>query len=130
MNTKTVRRILFMTAPALLLLSGCAGIQNSQDRAKAAFSCMTMKNVQLTTEAYYVDTAKYPGSLKDLRENPGIDGWKGPYITSDKAVRDAWGSEIQYSNPEGAPVLISPGPDKILGTTDDVTLEFCERMRR
>jgi len=44
---------------------------------------------------YYLHVAKMPPTLNALVENPGVKGWKGPYLL--KLKLDAWGDPLQYS---------------------------------
>ncbi|MCD6408534.1 FecR domain-containing protein [bacterium] len=45
---------------------------------------------------YYGDTGKVPSKLKDLIENPGIAGWKGPYLGAGTNFMDPYGRPYQY----------------------------------
>lgn len=52
---------------------------------------------QTTTavNTYYLHVAKMPPSLEALVRDPGVRGWKGPYLL--KLKPDAWGDPLQYS---------------------------------
>ncbi|MBN1445681.1 MAG: FecR domain-containing protein [Candidatus Omnitrophica bacterium] len=45
---------------------------------------------------FYADTRQVPGKLKDLLENPGIEGWEGPYIGAGTTFMDPYGRPYQY----------------------------------
>jgi len=45
---------------------------------------------------FYADTRRVPGKLKDLLENPGIEGWEGPYIGAGTTFIDPYGKPYQY----------------------------------
>lgn len=73
---------------------------------------------------YRFHCGAYPTDAEGLEAlaaiTPGKRGWFGPYIK--KVVPDPWGEPYQYWNRgEGEPpVLLSKGPDRQLGTTDDI----------
>ncbi|MDD5195854.1 MAG: type II secretion system major pseudopilin GspG [Candidatus Omnitrophica bacterium] len=46
-------------------------------------------------DLFEMDTGHYPNALKDLRANPGIDSWKGPYLKKDP--KDPWKRDYEYS---------------------------------
>lgn len=87
---------------------------------------------------YRGDVGRWPTRLGDLFERPhdvpawnpfARRGWNGPYLESarDRAGRrpglsDAWGHPVRYENANGVVRLVSPGPDGIPGTADDITL--------
>jgi len=54
------------------------------------------KNIELAILLFYADTGKVPAKLKDLIENPGIDGWKGPYLGAGTNFMDPYGRPYQY----------------------------------
>ncbi len=54
------------------------------------------KNIELAILLFYADTKKVPAKLKDLIENPGIDGWKGPYLGAGTNFMDPYGRPYQY----------------------------------
>jgi general secretion pathway protein G len=67
-------------------------------------------------DEFRLDTGRYPSTqegLKALMEDPGIDGWDGPYLR--KAVpKDPWKNPYNYVSPgqHGDYDLISYGKDK------------------
>ena len=73
---------------------------------------------------YRFHCGAYPATEEGLAAlaaiTPGKKGWFGPYVK--KIVPDPWGEPYQYWTREGdePPVLLSKGPDRRLGTTDDV----------
>jgi hypothetical protein len=62
--------------------------------------------------------------LPVLVTNSGIQGWKGPYLSGTNAPAglflDAWGTPLRYVMHEGAPTVISAGPDRTFDTKDDL----------
>lgn len=73
---------------------------------------------------YRFHCGDYPSDAAGLAAlaavTPGKPGWFGPYVR--KVVPDPWGEPYAYwRRPEGGvPVLLSKGPDRKLGTTDDI----------
>jgi len=45
---------------------------------------------------YYADVGVLPAKLKDLMENPGRAGWKGPYLGVGTTFMDPYGRPYQY----------------------------------
>lgn len=82
---------------------------------------------QLSTalDMFEQDIGRYPTAaegLKALVENTGIAGWKGPYLKGELR-NDPWDSPYSYSldSTDGTRyVLLSAGPDRQLGTNDDI----------
>ncbi|GAB4389707.1 MAG: type II secretion system major pseudopilin GspG [Thermodesulfovibrionales bacterium] len=66
-------------------------------------------------DQYRLDTGNYPTSeqgLKALMEDPGVEGWDGPYLK--KAIpNDPWGRPYSYKSPgsNGDYDLVSYGRD-------------------
>ena len=63
-------------------------------------------------ETYKQETGDYPSTsqgLEALRTNPGIKGWKGPYMDKDIGP-DPWGHAYLYRHrAEGIPEIVSLG---------------------
>ncbi len=56
-------------------------------------------------------------------QNPGVDGWEGPYMMRGKVPSDGWKESFIYKIPGDHLTdydLISKGPDKTAGTPDDI----------
>ena len=59
-----------------------------------------------------------PG-LRALLDNPGADGWNGPYVN--QLIADPWRSPYRYArSTNDLPRLFSCGPDGQAGTPDDL----------
>ena len=56
--------------------------------------------------------------LGALIRNPGIAGWRGPYVAALKS--DPWNHEYRYGYQRNVAVVSSAGPDGIHGTPDDL----------
>ena len=82
-------------------------------------------HLALALDLFEQDIGRYPSDeegLEILIEDPGIVGWKGPYLKSDLEP-DPWGNAYEYSlDPENPRryLLRSAGPDGRTGTDDDI----------
>jgi general secretion pathway protein G len=79
-------------------------------------------------ETYKQETGDYPSTsqgLQALQTNPGVKGWRGPYM--DKDIRpDPWGHAYLYRyRAEGMPEIVSLGKEGKLGPSNisSLTLE-------
>jgi general secretion pathway protein G len=70
-------------------------------------------------DLYEVDTGQYPASLEALVNSDGSPNWNGPYFKGTAA--DAWGTPFSYSAQGDKYKIISAGPDKNMGSGDDIT---------
>jgi len=81
-------------------------------------------NLSLALDLFEQDVGRYPSNeegLAALVEDPGVDGWKGPYLKGG-LKDDPWGHAYSYAlDPEDQRqyVLKSAGPDGNPGTEDD-----------
>lgn len=60
---------------------------------------------------YHSDTGEFPTEaqgLRALRINPGVHGWKGPYLARD-VPQDPWGEPYQYHLTSDGPWIFSVG---------------------
>jgi len=110
-----------LTAVLILAAAGCASLQKSRDEARIAYNCANIRNLKAAAEMYYIDLVKYPATLQDLLKNPGENGWKGPYISGEAVMKDAWETPLRYELHDGIPKIASAGPDMIFGTEDDMS---------
>ncbi len=71
---------------------------------------------------YALHVGHYPterdGDLVALVADPGHSGWSGPYLN--RLQPDPWGRPYRYSDSTMPPTLLSHGPDRVLGTQDDL----------
>lgn len=90
-----------------------------------------MQNGIRTHYGYVGDCGQLPSKIKNLIEqDTECLGWKGPYLLPgfdpNKYDKDSWGEKIEYIKSEKSAVLKSSGPDKQLGTEDDIQLPIEE----
>ncbi len=82
--------------------------------------------LSLALDMFEQDTGRYPTSsegLEGLMTDPGIQGWKGPYLKG--ALKpDPWENPYVYSvetdGPSSVYKLSSAGPDGTAGSSDDI----------
>jgi hypothetical protein len=63
--------------------------------------------------------------LAALVRDPGLSGWRGPYVVALKP--DAWGRDFGYAPSSNGFRVFSSGPDGLAGTGDDVAAVRAER---
>lgn len=82
--------------------------------------------LSLALDLFEQDAGRYPSSdegLQVLVEDPGLAGWKGPYLKGGLKP-DPWDTPYIYTLDADDPlqyVLSSAGPDLTPGTEDDIT---------
>jgi general secretion pathway protein G len=101
----------------------CEGIANA--RWRISDTSLTRNRISLTRGGlfdYARDCGSFPSRLQGLDvlvKNPGIVGWKGPYV-SDNDILDSWGNPLKYRVTEKHVEVWSVGPDGQDGTDDDI----------
>ena len=111
--------IMSMVVPRLL---------GRQRHANVDATRISIRGVEQALKLYALDHGgEYPSTgdgLQRLVQSPDARDfrWRGPYL--EKPPVDAWGSQIDYifpgrNNPGGFDV-VSPGPDRVSGTADDI----------
>jgi general secretion pathway protein G len=100
---------------------------NRQKQARETAAVTQISTFKTALAAYEVDTGSYPSTQQGLRalvvQPSDVSGWRGPYLESDIPL-DPWQQPYVYEypgklNPSGFDI-ISGGPDKQLGTADDI----------
>lgn len=103
----------------------------SQRKADIKTTHAQIGNLVSALKMYSVDMKTFPSTeegLAALLQSPEDEAlarsWDGPYMDGKRLPVDPWGSEFQYefSADEGSeiPRVTSPGPDKQIGTSDDI----------
>ena len=105
------------------------------DRAKKKETRSEMSAIAKAVESYFSDTWELPRKLRDLEVEPrGVSGWAGPYIyppmsgsanVEPDVSKDAW-NRAYLVEQEGDSVLVvaSGGPDRRLGSADDIKMRI------
>ena len=83
----------------------------------------------LALDMFEADTGSYPSAEQGLdaliHQPDQAANWRGPYIKKANSFEDPWKSDYSYQYPGKHNTfgydLISPGPDRQLGTEDDIT---------
>jgi general secretion pathway protein G len=91
------------------------------------------RHIDLLTKSLKAYAADHDGrfptrkqGLKALYVKPEDDAaWKGPYVTSPRALQDPFGTPLEYDHPEddgetAIPSVWSRGRDKSPDTSDDI----------
>jgi len=121
-----------------LVLSGCQGEPEAKKPSPPSYNPQAeavearAQDIAAGIERYKRDVGRYPEKLDDLAQSDA-EGWKGPYVgsgpaaapagqthTAQSLLTDIWGQPFEYVNEADSPKVISPGPDKQLGTADDI----------
>jgi len=80
-----------------------------------------LQNLQVALELFKSHCGRYPTTeegLKALERQPGIRQWQGPYIR--RLLPDPWKSPYVYVYSNQIYSLLSAGPDRRVGTPDDL----------
>jgi general secretion pathway protein G len=88
-----------------------------------ALAAENMQTLAIALEMFRHDCGRYPATeetLRALMEDPGVPGWRGPYIYN--LTRDPWRKPFVYSARMENVSLNSSGPDRTLGTADDIQM--------
>lgn len=84
----------------------------------------------IALDLFEQDTGRYPNTdegLQALIVNPQTRSWLGPYLKSASVPLDPWGNPYKYTWPSQLTAsetlydIVSPGPDGVYGSEDDVT---------
>jgi general secretion pathway protein G len=100
----------------------------SKEKADISAAKGQMKTFETLLYTYQLHTGSFPTTeqgLTVLVEDPGIDGWSGPYLTQNRLPKDPWGNPYQYTREASHGIdydLYSWGPDRAEGTDDDIYL--------
>ncbi len=111
----------------MVMVLGCAIIEEANTESRGKITVNNMQNYRSAVKSFEVDMGALPTKeqgVEALRTNTGEENWKGPYLR-DASYKDGWGQMLVYEPaPDGKSFkVISPGPDKVMGTEDDIVLE-------
>lgn len=104
-------------------LLGCAPSDPGTTHTSTEMQLSNIRNALMSFES---DCHRFPTAAEGLLvlvTNSGIRGWKGPYLMTNAPAGlflDAWGTPLRYLMKEGAPTVISAGPDRTFDTKDDL----------
>lgn len=76
------------------------GVVGHLGRARAKTAQMQLENISAGLEMFRSDVGRYPSSTEGLAvllaQPADAEGWTGPYLKNNKALRDPWGSAVSY----------------------------------
>lgn len=116
-----VELLLVVTIIGILAGAVLVNIRGHSKRARVQRAKTDIANIGSALSIYEMTVGDYPEDLQDLMEDPGVDGWNGPYLT--KKPLDPWGGDYEYRYPGSSGIdydLYSVGPDGTDGTDDDI----------
>lgn len=106
----------------------------SEAERQAMYSLqMQLAIFQRAIEDYRADLCERPATLEDIVRDPGLSGWRGPYIYGETLPMDAWGNEFHYQrspDPTLGYRVFSSGPDGSPGTGDDIFYAGPPQLRK
>jgi general secretion pathway protein G len=85
--------------------------------ARSGTARAQIKNIESALELYYLDSGSYPSAQDGLaalvKQPPGSQTWKGPYLKQESGLNDPWGKPYVYANPGKASAfeIVSLGRD-------------------
>jgi general secretion pathway protein G len=85
--------------------------------ARSGTARAQIKNIESALELYYLDSGIYPSSqdglLSLVKQPPGSQNWKGPYLKQASGLSDPWGKPYVYASPGKSAVfeIVSLGRD-------------------
>lgn len=116
-----------------------AGVTSARSVAgggvRSTASSASLAGIQTAIQAFSVDMGRAPTAAEGLgaliNRPPGATNWRGPYISTvnwHTALTDPWGNPYRY-NVQGdgryvMHIISSDGPDRIAGTSDDLSVQF------
>jgi len=109
---------------ALLVLSACSqSLCSDERRVKDAVVHEMISWFSAGVQRYAQDCGTPPTTdqgLPALVTDPGIPGWRGPYLDPPVVRLDPWGTAFRYRLIGTNFVIHSAGPDKKFDTRDDI----------
>ena len=120
-----VELLLVVTIIGILAGAVLVNFRGQTDKAKVSRAKNDIQNLETVLNLFEIDVGDYPSTdqgLRSLSEDPGTEGWKGPYLTK-RITKDPWGNEYQFQYPGSKGLnydLYSLGKDGQEGTEDDI----------
>jgi type II secretion system protein G len=97
----------------LMMIAASCGDYIEPDITRQVAAKVQIRNYLVALGSYKEDVGEFPPTeqgLEALRSNPGVLGWRGPYLEKEVAV-DPWGHPYRYRATSGPPEIISSGAD-------------------
>lgn len=102
------------------LLAGLVGINVVRyfERAREKTAKTQLNMIEQALELYKMEQGRYPTT------DEGISVLiKGGYLKGKESPRDPWGSDYYYVSDGSSFSMKSAGPDRTIGTQDDISVE-------
>ncbi|MFO7870036.1 MAG: type II secretion system protein GspG [Kiritimatiellia bacterium] len=119
--TAAMMLVLMVVVGGLLLGRSKLSVTGTGESKRIARAARNIKTLKIALENFRRDVGRYPSAeegLKALIVNPGLEDWRGRYVT--RMVPDPWGTPYGYAVAGGEAEVYSAGPDAVSGTGDDV----------
>ena len=98
-------------------------LMGAQRKARVTRAKSDIAAIELAIGLFEIEIGDVPATLEALVRNPGVPDWSGPYLRHGNMPIDPWREQYIYKAPgDICPDfdVISKGPDKVLGTQDDL----------
>jgi general secretion pathway protein G len=118
-----VEMLLVMTIIGILAAVVVARFGSAGKDARIKATRASIQGISTAVQAYEIDCGNYPTTLQALTHSSGEPNWKGPYISGagGDVPADSWGTPFSYTPKENDFEVRSAGPDKTIGSSDDIT---------
>ena len=91
-NSGMTRIQLLILAVLVMIIIGLSLPPFLKDR-KISQADVDVETIAKAIKKYHKHTEEYPDKLQDLAKNPGVRGWKSPYL--DKVPKTPWNGDYQ-----------------------------------
>jgi general secretion pathway protein G len=97
-------------------------IGGKSEKARINSARATIGALTSAVQTFQIDLARLPNELGELFTDPGDPNWQGPYIMGSKdQMVDPWGTPFAINKSGNTFKISSAGPDKSMGTADDIS---------
>lgn len=122
----TLMELLLVMAILVIMASMVTyAFMNFQTNAQRDAAMSQISTLSTACKMYKMNVGTFPNTLADLVVVPSgmqPNQWRGPYLDATTLPKDPWGSDYVLGQNNGERVLISsPGPDRQVGTADDIS---------
>lgn len=70
-------------------------IAGRSDQARRTATESLIGQMSTAVNSYYLDVGRMPANLQALTSDPGVRGWKGPYLM--QLRQDPWGDDFTFT---------------------------------
>ncbi|MGC4006911.1 MAG: type II secretion system protein GspG [Pirellulales bacterium] len=112
-NAFTLLEVLLVLAILVVLASLAVGVFGGiQKKSRLDAAKHDVAEISSACTRYKFTVGQWPQQLEDLKHDPGVAGWAGPYLEKDQFV-DPWGQEYQIQGADEYDdkyIITSSGP--------------------